>query len=231
MDLARGHDPVRGRLRLLRAAAVTVLLLALAGLWRWTSLGEAMNAQKLAAWATDLNNTPMAAVVVLALYVVASVVLFPLSVLVAATGLAFGPLAGFGYAYAGSLCGAVATYYAGRALGRPGLDRLAGTWVHRLSKALSRRGFLTMVTLSVLPVAPFGVINMAAGASHIRFRDYMAGSAVGLAPGILVVVYLGARLGALIRDPSVRTALGVVAAAVAGTLLLAALGWYVRRRR
>lgn len=231
LELARGDDPRRGRLRLLRTVAVVILLLLLLALWHWTDLGEAITAQRLAAWAVDLRNTPLAVPVVMGVYIIASVALFPLSVLVVATGLAFGPAAGFGYAYAGSLCGSAATYFTGYLLGHSSLDRLAGTWVHRVSKALSRRGFATMVTLSILPVAPFGVINMAAGASHIRFRAYLAGSAVGLAPGILVVVYLGARLGEFIRKPSVGEAIGTAVAAIVGGLILVGLGWYVRRRR
>jgi phospholipase D1/2 len=53
-----------------------------------------------------------------------------------------------------------------------------------------------------------------AGASHIRFRDYLIGTLLGMLPGIVVTVTFVHHLTEAIRNPSAGTVavLGVVAA-------------------
>ena len=46
----------------------------------------------------------------------------------------------------------------------------------------------------MVPIAPFTFIKLAAGASHIRFADFILGTLVGMAPGIVVIVLLGNQL-------------------------------------
>ena len=43
-----------------------------------------------------------------------------------------------------------------------------------ITMALAKRGLLTMLAVHIIPVAPFTIINLVAGASHIRFRDFVA---------------------------------------------------------
>ena len=37
----------------------------------------------------------------------------------------------------------------------------------------------------MLPIAPFSIVNVVAGASHIRWSDFLLGTVIGLLPGII----------------------------------------------
>ncbi|HUF86264.1 MAG TPA: VTT domain-containing protein [Thermohalobaculum sp.] len=155
--------------------------------------------------------------------------MFPVLALIAGTGLL--SVAGLAVATAGSLLGAVTGYAAGAVLGRDALRRLAGRRLDRISRQLARRSILAMTVVRLLPVAPFTLINLAAGAWHIRFRDFAAGTVLGMAPGIVAITLFSGQLGQLMRAPSAANA-----AILAGLLLLiaavAAWGWrhFLRHR-
>jgi len=58
-----------------------------------------------------------------------------------------------------------------------------------------------MIIVRIIPVAPFMIINMVAGAAHIRFGDFVIGSAIGLLPGIVGISLFTDRLAATIQKP------------------------------
>ena len=80
---------------------------------------------------------------------------------------------------------------------------------------------LTIVTLRIVPVAPFVVINLVAGASHISFRDFALGTLVGLLPGLIAIAFFADGLVRSVRDPGVGSIawLGVVVLAIVGATL------------
>jgi uncharacterized membrane protein YdjX (TVP38/TMEM64 family) len=53
----------------------------------------------------------------------------------------------------------------------------------------------------LVPLAPFAVVNVVAGAIHLRFRDFMIGSALGILPGTLVATVFGDQLVSGLKDP------------------------------
>ncbi len=88
-------------------------------------------------------------------------------------------------------------------LGRKPLERWPLSTIATVSRQLARRGVLAITVLRIVPVAPFSVINVLAGASEIRFRDYAIGTVLGMTPGIVVLTALGGQLAVVLRDPSV----------------------------
>ena len=82
-----------------------------------------------------------------------------------------------------------------------------------------------MVMLRLFPIAPFTVVNLIAGASEIRTRDYLLGSLIGMSPGIVLMSLFGDRLGAWLRHPD----LGNLAVVVAVAAVALALAWALRR--
>ena len=73
----------------------------------------------------------------------------------------------------------------------------------------------------VLPVAPFVIVNLVAGASHLKFRVFNLGTLLGMAPGMAAVVLLTHQLNSAINQPGWGTALGfAVAVALIGSAVL-----------
>ncbi|HKQ30358.1 MAG TPA: VTT domain-containing protein, partial [Burkholderiales bacterium] len=144
------------------------------------------------------------------------------TVLIVATVMVFGPLAGLGYALSGSLLGAIVSFGVGKLIGRRGVRRIAGEHINRLSRRLGKRGMLAVFVARILPLAPFTVVNLVAGVSHIRLRDYLLGTVFGMLPGMLAITIFSDRLAATLRNPS-PTSLAVLALAVA-VIVAAALG-------
>jgi uncharacterized membrane protein YdjX (TVP38/TMEM64 family) len=201
-EMISGDDHRRSlRRSLVRVGAVLVALLALAALWRWGPLGQWLDVEQLQHWLTQLRSDRTATAVLLAVYVVGGLLMFPVTVLIAVTGVLYGPLSGLAVAAGGALLSATAGYGAGALLGRGLVQRLAGHTPDTISRQLARRGVLSVTLIRLLPLAPFTVVNLAAGASHIRFRDFLLGTVLGMAPGVIAITVFSGQIATLLRHP------------------------------
>jgi phosphatidylserine/phosphatidylglycerophosphate/cardiolipin synthase-like enzyme/uncharacterized membrane protein YdjX (TVP38/TMEM64 family) len=163
------HRPAWGKLAL--------LVLAIAGLtaaWRLTPLAQMVSAETVIDWAKDFGNRPWA----------------PFVIMLAAV-IAFGPWLGFLYALVGIVTSAVVTYYIGRWLKRDTVRRLAGPRLDRMIDVLKKHGLLAMTLLRLVPLAPFAVESIVAGAIHMRLWHVALGTAIGLLPGTLATTVFG----------------------------------------
>jgi phospholipase D1/2 len=203
--------------RLLALGALGIAFVLLAVGWRWTPLREWLNLASLVSFVHGLAAQPFAPIAVIGGYVLAGLLVVPVTLLIAATGIVFGPAAGIGYAMAGALSSAAVTYLIGRSLGRKTVGRFLGPRLNRLSRRIAKRGVLAMVILRTLPIAPFSIVNVVAGASHIGFRDYMLGTGFGMTPGILIIVTFVHNLVQALSRPSIGSI--AVLAALAATLI------------
>jgi phospholipase D1/2 len=185
----------------LRAGIVVGLALALAAAWSWSPLAEWLEPKTIAAALEPVRSSPLRPLGVVAAFVVAGFAVFPVTVLIFATVLLFGPWEGLAYSFGGTMLSGAATYGAGRFFGRALIDRLPpGRWQGLLDKL--RRGSIPAVALvRAVPVAPFTIVNLVAGALTIPFGAYLLGTALGMAPGMVGIALVGTQLARVFRDP------------------------------
>ena len=220
--------PTPHRLRLLRGAGFLLLLLICLGLaaaWRWTDLGNWLDRERLLAVGEAIRSSSFTVPLVLGIFLVGSLTMIPVTLMIFATALSFGPVGGFLLALTGSLGGGLAGFSLGRLLGRETLRRLGGSQVNRLSHRLARRGWLTMALLRVVPIAPFTIVNLMAGATRISLADFLLGTVAGMGPGILALSLFSGGMENALRHPG---AVGV-ALALAATATAILLIWWGRR--
>ena len=148
----------------------------------------------------------------------------PKNVLSVAAGLVFGFGDALVLVYAGALLGAAAAFGLGRALGRAAVERYTGSRVARLDELVRRRGLMAIIGVRLIPVIPFTAINYGAGLTAVRRRDYALGTALGIIPGTVAYVALGA-FGLQLGWPA------WVAIGVLGALTVAGAIWAERGRR
>lgn len=206
---------------LLKILILVVGVIALAAVWRWTPVNEWVDVASVQNAGEWVRRQPLTPVLVLAGYVLGGLVAFPVTLMVIATVLVFGPWWGMLYALTGSELSALAVFWAGRLLGRDTVRRFAGSLLNRISQRLSDAGLMTVITFRIVPVAPFSVINLVAGVSEIRWRDFALGTFLGMVPGVLTVVLLADRIAESLRSPDMGqfAVLGVTVLAVAAGLV------------
>ena len=216
------HPGLRRKLYLLAFALAA--LLALAAAWAWTPMRAWLDVDLVVMSLQRFGRAfgPVAAVCGFALALTVAV---PLVFLTLVALVAFGPLAGFACAMAGALVGAAASYGIGWFLGRDVVRRLAGERINRLSQRLARRGVLAVIAVRLVPVAPFAVVNMVAGASHIRLRDLLLGTAIGMTPATLAMVVFVDQIMDALRQPAPLT----FALAGLTVVLVVAGAWAIQR--
>jgi len=217
-------QPVRDRRRTVVGLTLAVVAVAALGLfWRVGPLADWLQPERIAAVATRFAESAWGPPLAAALFVPAGFVMAPAVALIVASGLVFGPWMGFVVSLVGSVLSAVSTYAAGRFLWRDTVRRLGGRRLNRVSRRLARRGLLAVIALRVVPVAPFTVVNLAAGASHIGFRDYVLGTLLGMAPGTLALTVLAGQIRATWEDPDAGTFAALAAVGVVVVAVLVAL--------
>jgi uncharacterized membrane protein YdjX (TVP38/TMEM64 family) len=62
-------------------------------------------------------------------------------------------------------------------------------------------GVLAVAAIRLVPLAPFTVVNLVAGASEVRLATYVAGTLLGMAPGLLVMSALGHQFVRILSEP------------------------------
>ncbi len=128
---------------------------------------------------------------VFVLLLVAQAVLAPLPApaLAAAGGYVFGAFWGFVLTWLGALLGGVLCFALSRALGRGFVARSAR--LEGLDRRMEEHGAVIVFVLRLIPVVSFDAISYAAGLTRIPFWKFLLATALGMAPGTFVFVYLG----------------------------------------
>ena len=132
-------------------------------------------------------------VIFIALYVGATVLFIPGSVLTLGAGAVFGVVWGSVYVSLGSTLGATAAFLAGRYLARDAIARRIegdGRFA-AIDKAVANDGWKIVGLTRLSPVFPFTLLNYAFGLTRVSLRDYVLASWIGMMPGTVMYVYLG----------------------------------------
>jgi uncharacterized membrane protein YdjX (TVP38/TMEM64 family) len=114
-----------------------------------------------------------------------------------AGGFLFGTWLGALYALIGATIGAGAVFLAARA-GLAGLAERAGTRVRRLEEGFREDAFSYLLCMRLVPIFPFWLVNLVAGAAGMRLGPYLTATFFGMIPGAVVYAGIGNGIGALI---------------------------------
>jgi uncharacterized membrane protein YdjX (TVP38/TMEM64 family) len=208
------RGPVRARVVALVVAIVAMG--ALAAAWKYTPLGEYLHLAALVDLGERLRGEWWSPIAVMAAYVVGAVLVVPIMLTVAATGVLFGPWLGTAYACVGVILSGITSYLIGRHLGRETVRRIGGRRLNELSRRLAKRGLLAVFIIRHLPIAPFSIVNIVCGASHIRLRDFVLGTMLGMYPAtVMTVIFVDRAIAAIVEPNAWTITLLAVAVAVA----------------
>jgi uncharacterized membrane protein YdjX (TVP38/TMEM64 family) len=169
-------------------------------------------------WLQSHAESPWSLPATVVLFTLASFLGAPQFGLIAIAVVAFGPTQGAIYAWISTMVSSAIHFQLARAAGAGVLRRYGGDAVNRISKLIGRNGFWSSLIVRIVPSAPPIVVNMAAGVSHMAVLSFLAGTAIGIVPKIVLVAFFGGSIMTLAQNGDLTLAL-----ALGGV----ALGWLV----
>jgi uncharacterized membrane protein YdjX (TVP38/TMEM64 family) len=117
------------------------------------------------------------------------VCLFVPGTLLTALGAAiFGAYWGFLYVWIGAMAGASVAFWIGRTLGREFAASMIGDRLRKFDDAIGRNGFATVLYLRLV-YFPFTPMNFGMGLTKVRFRDFFAGTGLGIIVGTFIFTF------------------------------------------
>ncbi|MBN8504600.1 MAG: FAD-dependent oxidoreductase [Burkholderiales bacterium] len=186
------------RAALIAAALLAVLLTARHyGLAEWLSLDN-LKAQQAALQAQVAGAPLQAALSFFALYVAVTAVSLPgAAVLTLAAGALFGFWQGLLLVSFASSLGALLAFLAARYLLRDAIQRRFGPRLAPLNEGVARDGALYLLSLRLVPLFPFWLVNLLMALTPMRALPYYGVSQLGMLPGTAVYVNAGTQLAAV----------------------------------
>jgi phospholipase D1/2 len=182
------------------ALILGLVLLGLAAAWRYTGLREWIDLDSIAEAVEPYRTSWFALPATVLVFVVAELLMFPVLVLIFATGIVFGPWLGAFHALAGAVASSLIPFAIGRRLGRDVVMSRGGALARRVDQVLQRRGVIAVFLVRKIP-APFTLVNVVCGASSVSWRDFVLGTLLGMGTGVLLITVLGGQLFEIARHP------------------------------
>jgi len=186
---------------------------------RYLSLdGLKANRDHLLAFA-EANYTAAAAGFVIAYCTVVGLSLPGGAIMTLAGGFLFGSVLGTLYVNVGATVGATVAFLVARYLLRDWVEQKFGSRLGPIQEGFAKNAFSYLMTLRLIPLFPFFLVNMVSGLTRVSVGTYMAATSLGIIPGSFVYAYAGRQLGTInslkeIASPNVLmafTLLGLLA--------------------
>ena len=189
-----------------RWARWLVVLLALLGLWlaywywdlgQWLTL-EQLKASRDALISLYADQPVKTALTFFGVYVLAAALSFPgASILTLAAGAIFGWAMGLLLVSFASSLGALLAFWASRYLLRDVIEKRFGKLLQPINEGLAKDGTFYLLTLRLVPLFPFWLINLLMGLTKLGARRFYIVSQIGMLVGTAVYVNAGTQLAAI----------------------------------
>jgi uncharacterized membrane protein YdjX (TVP38/TMEM64 family) len=178
-----------------KTGILAALLVAVGSLAAWFRFD-----QTLVVWLEALRGAGWAGVLgFMALYIAATVLSIPGSLLTLAAGLLYGPWLGTAIVSPASVTGATIAFFLGRTVARDWVKARVAAYplLSAIDAAIGRRPFVLTLLLRLSPAIPFNALNYGLGVTAVSGRHYVLGSFLGMLPGTFLYVYLGSLAGSV----------------------------------
>jgi uncharacterized membrane protein YdjX (TVP38/TMEM64 family) len=182
--------------------------------WKWIAAGAAVLVLMVAwqllplqDWLTALEARiermgVFGGVLYAAVYIAGALVFVPGSILGLGAGYLFGIAGGLAVGWVGVTVSAAIAFLIARYLARHPVERLArrNPKFGAIDAAVRKSGWKVVALFRLCAVMPFALSNYLFGLSSVPFVPYLVASSIGMIPGILFYVYLGAAGKSLLEN-------------------------------
>lgn len=198
------------------AALVCAAVIALVSSGAWDGLWELFSERDIIRRFVEDAGLLAPAAYVLLLLLQAVFAPLPAPAVAVAGGYVFGITEGFFLTWAGALLGGAACFGLSRTLGRRFVSQSGR--MEKIDAYAKKHGAFAVFVLRLVPLISFDAVSYVAGLSGIPFRKFLLATALGMAPGTFVFVYLGG------ASPGPVAYGALIALAVLGTAAYACFG-------
>ena len=180
-----------------------VVILCGIGLFFYFDLGRYLSLEALKANRDNLlafteANYTAAVILFIITYVVVTGLSLPGAVILTlAGGFVFGSVPATLYVNIGATAGATLAFVAARYVLRAWVEHKFGKWLEPLQQGFARNAFSYLMTLRLIPLFPFFVVNLVSGLTRVNVGTYVAATALGIIPGSFVYAYAGRQLSTI----------------------------------
>ncbi|GMV50585.1 MAG: TVP38/TMEM64 family protein [Nitrospira sp.] len=201
-----------GRLMLGGVILLTILALIYFDFTKYLSL-ETIKTHRDRLLELTEAHYPLAAGAFIATYILQTACSLPgATVMTLLGGFLFGSVLGMLFVNVGATLGATLAFLAARYLLQAWVQRRFGDRLAALQEGFAKNAFSYLLTLRLIPLFPFFVVNLLSGLTRVKTRTYMAVTSLGIIPGSFVYTYAGSQLGSInslaeIASPRIALAL------------------------
>ena len=186
-----------GKFIILGVIAVGIGLFLYFDLGRFLSL-ESLKANRDQLLAFTEDNYTAAVGLFILLYIAVTGLSLPgATILTLAGGFLFGSVPATLYVNIGATTGATLAFLAARYVLRDWVEQKFGKWLEPLQQGFAKNAFSYLLTLRLIPLFPFFVVNLVSGLTRVSVGTYVAATALGIIPGSFVYAYAGRQLGTI----------------------------------
>jgi uncharacterized membrane protein YdjX (TVP38/TMEM64 family) len=186
--------------------------------------------ERLTAWQTFANENLLlsAAVFFLAYVVVTGLSLPSATAMSLLAGALFGRWLGTLLAVSAATVGATVAFLSARYLLRDWVKERFGPRLAAVERGVERDGATYLLTVRLMPVLPFFLVNLVMGLTPLRTRTFTWGSWLGMLPGAFVIVNVGTA-AAKVESPREALSLELLLAVSLLGLLPFGAKWLLKR--
>lgn len=130
------------------------------------------------------------------LFSVLPIFFFPVPILALAAGLSFGLIEGVIYTVIGAMINSSVMFIMAKKFAKDTVleifkKKISEKWYNKIMSVEKNQGFVIILLMRLLPIAPYNVINYLSGLTEISFVKYTIATFFGIIPGTFVFLNVG----------------------------------------
>lgn len=174
------------------------------------------------------NHAVAAAIVYFLVYAVSVAFSLPGGALLTVIGgFLFGQLLGVTYVVSAATSGATALFLIAKTTIGDAIAARMGSWMKRMEKGFQENAFNYLLVMRLIPLFPFWAVNLVPAFLGVPLRTYFLATVIGIIPGTVVYIQVGAGLGSILESGEDFTLAGALTTdiklALAGLAVLSLL--------
>lgn len=186
---------ISGKILILGVFAIAIALFFILDLGKFFTL-SALKENKDVLQTYARSNFGLSALLFILIYCAQTALSLPgATIMTLAGGFLFGTWTGGLLVNIGATSGAALAFMVARYLLRDSIEKKFGKKLKSIQEGFSSNGFNYLMTLRLIPLFPFFLVNLASGLTRIRLSTYILATSIGILPGSFVYTNAGRQLG------------------------------------